>query len=94
MIPAYLQSQPHQYTPEQCTDFFAVVYRPQDAIQSGSGGYSNVPFHVFGVFGAGLRQSQNPLQEMQKLGSNRVTLTLPASIPDDRRKNTRVEISP
>ena len=94
LIPAYLQTQPHQYTQEQCTDFFALLYRPQETVQVGTGGYKNVTIRVFGGFGTGLLATREPLYEMQKNGSNPVILTLPLSVPDDRRKNTRVEITP
>ena len=93
LIPMYLQTQPHQYTPEQSTDFFALLYRPEKTIQVGTGGYKNVPIRVSGGFGTRLVEARHPLSELPN-ESNQVILTLPLSLPDDRRGNTRVEIGP
>jgi hypothetical protein len=35
LLPAYLQAQPHQLSPEQSADFFAVIYRPSESAEVG-----------------------------------------------------------
>lgn len=93
-IPAYLQAQPHRFTPQEQTDFFAVVYRPEETARTGAGGYKNVSIRVFDGFGTGLLKARDPLAEMQTHGGNAVVLTLPLTLPDDRRGNTRIEVAP
>ena len=93
LIPAYLKTQPHQYTEEEVTDFFALLYRPEEKVQGTAGGNKSVPIRVAGGFGTGVLQARLPLTALPN-PSNPVTLSLPLSVPDDRRKNTRVELAP
>jgi hypothetical protein len=92
LIPAYLQTHPHKFTPQQGTDFIGLVFRPEEAVAVGADGYRNVTVHVIGGFGTGVLEARDPLNAVQMTGSNPVFLTLPLSMPDDRRKNTRIEV--
>ena len=93
-IPAYLQTQPHQFTPGAACRFLCRTLPPAGNSANRNRGYKNVAVRIFGGFGTGLLNTRDPLAEMQSFGSNPVILTLPLSIPEDRRGNTRIKVTP